>query len=486
MAGFQPTTRRQYSTDTLPAGAADTVRRMDNDPQHSSRVDVCMAWLRARIDGRVFRPGARVPSVRELARTLGVSPFTAAIAYERMAAAGAIDARRGSGYYVRDQSPPATRAPAPSSQVDLKWLMQQMLDSGRAARGPGLGVLPAAWLDGDALGATLRAIGREGPGRLLEGGTAHGYAPLREVLARRLDALGVVAHAEQIVLTTGITQAIHLVLQTLVAPGDTVLVLDPSWFGALGMLALRGARVVGVPYAANGPDLGALDAIAQDTRPRLLLLNSVAQNPTGLALDAATVSRILQIAKKHDFHVLEDDVYADLCDPTLPRLAAHDGLDRVIYAGGYSKTLAANLRVGYLASSDTLATAFADTKVLTGYTTPEVNERALHKLLANGRYARHAAALRERLDTHRRKALRLIEREVFVIYGRPEHGLFAWVDMACDTNELALRGRERGLLVAPGSLFSPMQRASRFMRYNVTTPADAALRELFVIARQLA
>lgn len=459
---------------------------MDTDPQHSSRVDACMAWLRARIDGRVFRAGARVPSVRELARMLEVSPFTAAIAYERMAAAGLIEARRGSGYYVRALPSPATRVAMPSSQVDLKWLMQQMLDSGRAARGPGLGVVPAEWLDGDALGATLRAIGREGTGRLLEGGTAHGYAPLRDVLARRLDAFGIVAHADQIVLTTGITQAIHLVLQTLVAPGDTVLVLDPSWFGALGMLALRGARVVGVPYTADGPDIDALDAIAQEVRPRLLLLNSVAQNPTGLALDTATVERIVHIAKKHDFHVFEDDVYADLCDPALPRLAAQDGLDRVIYAGGYSKTLAANLRVGYLASGDDLAMAFADTKVLTGYTTPEVNERALHKLLANGRYARHVAALRERLDTHRRRALRLLEREGFAVYGRPEYGLFAWVDMACDTNELALRGRERGFLVAPGSLFSPTQRASRFMRYNVTTPTDAALRELFDVARGLA
>lgn len=75
-------------------------------------------------DGRVFRARARVPSVRELARTLDVSPFTAAIAYERMAAASLIEARRGSGHYVRAVSSPAMRVAAPASQVDLKWLMQ--------------------------------------------------------------------------------------------------------------------------------------------------------------------------------------------------------------------------------------------------------------------------------------------------------------------------------------------------------------------------
>lgn len=445
-----------------------------------------MAWLRTRIEGRVYRTGARIPSIRAVARLLGVSPFTAAEAYERLTAAGLIEPRRGSGYYVRDVASPSPRAALPPSQIDLKWLMQQMLDSGRAAHGPGLGVLPATWLDGDALGASLRAIGREGAGRLLEGGTAQGFAPLREVLARRLGAFGIVAHAEQIVLTTGITHAIHLVLQTLTIPGDTVLVLDPSWFGALGMLALRGARVIGVPCTTDGPDLVALDAIARETRPRLLLINGIAQNPIGLALDAATVERIAKLAAIHDFHIIEDDAYADLCDPALPRLAARDGLDRVIYVGGYSKTLAANLRVGYLACRESLAQAFADTKVLVGHTTPEVNERALHKILANGRYGKHAAALRERLHTHRRKALGWLDREGFAVYGRPEHGLFAWIDMACDTNELALRGRERGLLVAPGSLFSPTQRASRFMRYNVTTTTDAALRELFAAAREMA
>ncbi|MEO8670211.1 MAG: PLP-dependent aminotransferase family protein [Tahibacter sp.] len=458
---------------------------MDTSANALSRVDACIEWLRSRIEARVFRAGARVPSIRELARTLEVSAFTAADAYERMAAAGLIEARRGSGYFVRNAATPTPRTAPPSSQIDLKWLMQQMLDSGRAARGPGLGVLPAAWLDGDALGATLRAIGREGPGRLLEGGTARGYAPLREVLARRLDAFGVTAHAEQIVLTTGITHAIHLALQTLVAPGDVVLVLDPSWFGALGMLALRGARVIGVPYTADGPDLVALEAIAHEVRPRLLLINSVAQNPTGLALDAVSAARIVQIAAKYDFHVFEDDVYADLCDSAPARLAAHDGLSRVIYAGGYSKTLAANLRVGYLACSERLAHAFSDTKVLTGYTTPEVNERALHKLLINGRYGRHVAALRERLDAHRSKSIKWLAREGFAIYGCPRHGPFAWVDMACDTNELALHGRELGMLVAPGSLFSPTQRTSRFMRYNVTTPPDATLRELFKQARRL-
>jgi DNA-binding transcriptional MocR family regulator len=316
-----------------------------------SRVDACIEWLRARLDARVFRPGTRVPSVRALARLLEVSPFTAAEAYARLAAAGVIEARRGSGYYVGAIAPHAPRAVAAASAVDLKWLMQQMLDSGRAARGPGLGVLPPAWLDGESLGASLRAVGREGSGRLLEGGTALGYAPLREVLARRLGAFGIAASAEQIVLTTGITQAIHVALQTLVQPGDTVLVLDPCWFGALGMLALRGARVIGVPCTARGPDLAALEQIAQEYRPRLLLLNSVAQNPTGLALNADTALRIARLAGRLDFHVVEDDIYADLCDPALPRVAAGDGLQRVIYTGGFSKTLAANLRVGFLASS---------------------------------------------------------------------------------------------------------------------------------------
>ena len=97
---------------------------------------------------------------------------------------------------------------------------------------------------------------------------------------------------------------------------------------------------------------------------------------------------ILDIAERADFLIFEDDVYVDLCRTPVTRLAPADKLRRVIYASSFSKTIAANIRVGYIACSPEIAESIADTKILSGFTTPEVNERLVHKLLVEGRYDR--------------------------------------------------------------------------------------------------
>ena len=119
-------------------------------------VEACAQWARIRIDAQVFRPGMRLPSIRALARQQRVSPFTVVEAYDRLVASGDLEARRGSGFYVRRRAGPRLPARDQCSPIDLRWLMRHMLDSS-SARGPGLGVLPASWLDGVQLGAALRS-----------------------------------------------------------------------------------------------------------------------------------------------------------------------------------------------------------------------------------------------------------------------------------------------------------------------------------------
>jgi DNA-binding transcriptional MocR family regulator len=159
-------------------------------------------------------------------------------------------------------------------------------------------------------------------------------------------------------------------------------------------------------------------------------------------------------------------------------------LNRVIYAASFSKTLASNIRVGYLACRQDLAESFADTKILTGFTTPELNERLVYKLLVEGRYAKHASELRERLAECRVQTKRTLRHEGIEIFGDPVDGMFLWINMRADTNELAVVCREKGLLLAPGSLFSPHQMPSPWMRFNVTTSADA-IATVFGCARSL-
>jgi DNA-binding transcriptional MocR family regulator len=342
--------------------------------------------------------------------------------------------------------------------------------SGNGARGPGLGVLPSEWLDGGEIGAALRSLGRQG--RWLDSGRPSGFEPLRGFIQRRLADLDILSAADQIILTTGITHALNLVLRVLVSPGDTVLTSDPSWFGALGMLSGHGARIVGVPFGATGLEVDSLERAVIKERPRLLILSSIGHNPTGLSLPVERVERILRIAAKYDFWIFEDDVYADLCATPVKRLAAEGGLSRVIYANSFSKTLASNIRVGFMTCEAPMAQRLSEAKLLGGFTTPELNERLVHKLLVEGHYTSHVARLRKRLMMHRARMRRFLTNENIEVLGESGDGLFLWANMQTDTNALAEICSKQGLLLAPGSLFSPRQDPSTWMRINVTTSVD--------------
>jgi DNA-binding transcriptional MocR family regulator len=272
------------------------------------------------------------------------------------------------------------------------------------------------------------------------------------------------------------------VLRRFVGPGEAVLVVEPCWFGVLGLLAAHDVRIVTAPCRPDGPDLDAVERLMGEARPRLMVLSATAHNPTGFSLSREAATRLVALARAHDVLVFEDDVYSDLGAPGAPRLSAIDGLTRSFYAGSFSKTLASNLRVGFVAAAPDRAAALVEGKILSGFTTPEINVRLVYKLLVEARYPRHVARLRARLAESR---ARLVARLAgFPIFGAPASGMFLWVDMGCDTHELAVRARDRGVLLAPGGLFAADQRPSPWMRINAATPLDAAFEEVLAMARE--
>ncbi len=448
-------------------------------------VDQLVQWARRRIDERVFRPGMRMPSIRKLALDKSVSRFTVVEAYERLVAQGYLDSRRGSGFYVRERAPGqqpvgasgCARAQPVHNTIDVVWLLRNMLHTVSPEKWEGLAYLPSRWLDGELITSALRALGRQSGAQMLGFGSAQGFLPLRQQLQTRLAEFEIGATPDQLVLVSGITQAIDLIARHCVRPGDAVIVGDPAWFQMFGRFASQGAQLVGMPYTPDGPDLDALENLVQMWRPKMLVINSVLHNPTGTSLSAAQAFRILKLAEAYDFLVVEDDVYGDLCPPSYPatRLASLDQLRRVIFLGSFSKTLAANLRVGYIACAPELAKALTDQKMLVGMTTPELNERVLYKVLTEGHYRRHVERLRARLDGVRDKTARMLERTGMRLFTMPAAGMFLWADTGVDSDALAAAAHEEGFLLTPGSLFSPQQSPSTWTRFNVANCGDPAL-----------
>jgi DNA-binding transcriptional MocR family regulator len=448
--------------------------------------DQIVRAVAARIDDKHLRAGARMPSIRQFAGAHGVSAFTVVASYDRLVAQGYLESRRGAGFFVRersslDASKSAKAAPDPGEapKLDVVWLIRNLFRQAPGQASSAAGVLPAEWLDAPSIAGALRAIGRQPGGMLLNYGNPYGYLPLRQQLQRKLAELEIDAAPEQIVATVGVTQALDLVARELCRPGDTVFVDDPAWFLMFGSFAAMGLKVVGIPRLADGPDVPALAALAALHKPRLYVVNSVLHNPSSGSLSAAKAFQVLRIAEEHDFTVVEDDIYCDLhpgpAVQPATRMAPLDQLRRVIYLGGFSKSLAASLRVGFIAASPALAQRLADRKMLATLTTSELGERVIYKILSEGVYRKHLERIRARLDAARPQAIRRVEALGLKLESLPTAGMFLWVDAGRDTSVLAAQAMEQGLLLAPGSLFSPDQLPSTRMRLNVAALEDARL-----------
>ena len=452
----------------------------------TSLVEQISRAIESRIDDKLLRIGARMPSIRQFAQLHGVSRFTVVEAYDRLVAKGLLESRRGAGFFVRDRSPLETPRRQSNNQaarpkLDVVWLVRNMFRQMPAQKMPGSGLLPNDWLDADLVGNALRAVSRGNQALLLQYGVPQGFLPLRQQLQLKLAELDIAATPEQLVTTSGVTQGLDLVARHFLQPGDTIFVDDPAWFLMFGSFSLLGAKVIGIPRLADGPDIGQLAALAALHKPRLYVINSVLHNPTSSSLSAAKAFQILKLAEQHDFHIVEDDIYCDMHPGhagqhgSATRIAALDQLQRVIYLGGFSKTLAANLRVGFIAAAPELATQLADRKMLSTLTTTEIGERVVYKILSEGRYRKHIERLRSKLDGVRDKTVRQLERIGVKVEMGTTCGMFLWTDAGCDTTALTEKAMSEGYLLAPGCLFSPHQLTSQRMRINVATMGDAGI-----------
>ena len=445
------------------------------------------------VKSRQLRPDTRIPSIRQFAAMHRVSKYTVVQAYDRLIASGYIQPRHGAGFFV-------TR-PAEGNEEQLGgvrldkatnalWLIHQMSREHRFTHRPGSGWLPSHWLEDSGLDRALRDLSRQNVRNFFGGyGDARGFAPLREDIRLRLADIGIQASPDQILLTNGIMGGVDLAARYFIRPGDTVLVDDPGYYQSFGHMRALGARVQGVRWTNSGPDLEHLEDLAHAHKPRFFLTTSIVQNPTGQTISQGTAFRMLQLAERYDFYVIEDDVDGTAHPAKLSRLAGLDELNRVVYTNGFSKFLSPKLRVGYLAGHRDLIRDLVDLKLLTQAASSEVAERLVHQVLSNGQYRKHRARLIKGLLQARTTAIRRLEEIGIGPSAEDCHGLFAWMDFpgVADTAAVAETAVERGMLLAPGAMFSPEMSPSTKMRFNVAyCQRDEVFRELEALMKETA
>ncbi|CDZ26965.1 Transcriptional regulator, GntR family with aminotransferase domain [Neorhizobium galegae bv. officinalis] len=443
------------------------------------RIGTVMAEIRSRMAGRGLVPGARLPSVRVFAKAMHVSVSTVVEAYERLAAEGLIRSRPGSGFYVSSPLAPLSLSeigPKLDRAIDPFWVSRQALEDGDLLK-PGCGWLPSSWMPEAAIRRALRSLSRSEDRVLSDYGTPLGSPQLRQLLSRRMGEHGIAAAPDQIILTESGTQAIDLLCRFLIEPGDAVLVDDPCYFNFHALLRAHRAKVVGVPMTPAGPDIEAFEKAIEEHRPRLYITNSAIHNPTGATLSPVVAHRLLKLVDRAGLTVIEDDIFADLEHEPAPRLAAFDGLDRVVHIGSFSKTLSASVRCGFIAARREWIEGLVDLKIATSFAAGRLSSELVLLLLTDGSYRKHLEELRVRLSRAMEATTGRLATLGITPWLQPRAGLFLWCRLpnGIEAADVARTCLADNVVLAPGNAFSLSQNAGSFLRFNVAQSENARI-----------
>ncbi len=443
--------------------------------------------LRALVHSGALRPGDRIPASRELANHLGVHRTTVANAYAELESEGLIHGHVGRGTFITEAAVPAAtpRTPNPvlaSGNGGVRWeslfadergeealsrLMPRIPDGAISfvAAKPSQEHFPLEEIRACAQ-AVLRSDGR----RILQLGCSDGYEPLRRALLELFRSEGLAIKEEQILITDGCQQSLDLLCKAFLRPGDTVLMENPTYPGAIAIFASARVRTIGVPVNTEVPgngsrgrdaglDLGALEAALVQNRVKLMLLTPDFQNPTGMTMTLAARRKVLELAARHQAPVVEDHIYARLrfASPALPSLKALDRAGTVIQVDSFSKVAFPGLRVGWCIAPESVIERLRLVKQTTDLHTDQLAQAVLAEFTRRGLFAKHLARMRK-LYAARLAALEAaLERHMpdGVTWTRPQGGMCLWLSLppGFDSSELLIHVRERGVLFGPGRYF---------------------------------
>ena len=382
--------------------------------------------LRAAVLAGQLPAGSRLPATRVLAADLGVSRATVLAAFEQLMAEGYLTGRHGSGTYVAAAVPdhafrprrPRTTTPARRPARGLSQRGEVLTSRPTLPRRssapppfrPGTPALDAfPWEEWEQL---ARRRWRTRDRALLAYGDPAGYGPLREAVAAHIGvSRGVRCSADQVLIVSGLPQALGLVVQVLLDPGDAAWVEDPGYPNARAALLAAGA----VPHAVQVDGDGLNVAVGAATCPaaRLCYVTPSHQYPTGVTLTLARRLALLDWARTADAWVVEDDYDSEFRYEGRP-LAALAGLDpdgRVIYLGTFSKSLFPALRLGYLVVPPDLARPFARARDSLDQYASAYFQAVTSDFLAGGHFARHLRRMRTLYADRQATLVRAVRRE---------------------------------------------------------------------------
>jgi DNA-binding transcriptional MocR family regulator len=460
------------------------------------------------IDSGALAVGSRAPSVRSLSLQLKVSISTVIAAYRVLEERGRLQVRPQSGFYVRAlrrenvAEPQMSRPPETASVVtvaDLRLLLlTEFGQPGVIALGASNGAV-SDWST-KAVHSLMNSISRSQPLLSAAYGPPAGVPSLRQQVARWYVRAGCALSPDDVVITCGALEAIHIGLRAVTQPGDSVALESPTYWGILQTIELLGLKALEIPtHPRTGPSLDALEVVLGQNMVKAVVLIPTVHNPLGSIMPEESRSRLVAMIRKANVALIEDDIYADLgYAPVRPRACrsydeSASASSNVMICGGFSKTVAPSLRIGWCIPGK-WTREVTRIKAWLNIAAPTLPQLALAQFMAEGHYERH---LRKVTAIYHRQVERMSElmAEHFPAetrITRPQGGFLLWAELpeAVDSVDLHHRAIQRGISICPGVVFSATGKYRNCVRINCgllwTPEVEQAIRTLAKLIGQSA
>ncbi|MGD9731150.1 MAG: PLP-dependent aminotransferase family protein [Desulfamplus sp.] len=432
------------------------------------------------VDEGTFHPGDKVPSIRQLSQQFQVSINTAKMAYGFLEDRRVIESRPQSGYYVSARLPEIPREPEldrqnfnPSEITSSDIVIQVMGD----VMNPNLVQFGAAIPDPDVIPVTkLNRMLSSETRRFKDESTGYAMPPgnirLRTQIARLMIRASCTLSPDEIIITNGATEAVFLALRTLCKPGDTLIIGAPIYFNFLQLIQSLGIRVLEIPMSpVDGINPDAVASAVEQHSVQACMVISNFNNPLGSCMSDLSKKRLLDVLKKHDVPLIEDDINGDLSfsgeRPSV--IKSFDSTGHGILCSSFSKTLAPGYRLGWIVPGRYFD-AVKRQKLVTNLASPTPTQLAVAEFLVSGGYEHHLRSIRkiyakkvaqmaDAVATHFPQGTRIT---------RPEGGFTLWIELPEPANSVDIyrAAHQKGISIAPGYIFSTTGIFNRYIRLN--------------------
>ncbi len=302
----------------------------------------------------------------------------------------------------------------------------------------------------------------------LQYSTTEGLIPLREKIITKFENLDL----ENIIITQGSQQGLDLISKLFIDKGSVVFTETPSYLGALQSFQIFQADIMAIPSDNNGIQVNALEKRLKKKKPKLIYLMPNFQNPSGVTLSMERRLELINIVKRHDLLLVEDDPYGELIFegeklPTLYNLAEGKNF---IYLSSFSKTIAPGFRIAYAVGDKEIIKKLAIVKQGTDLHTNTLGQYVVNEYLENGNYHGHIDLIKQTYKTRRDCMLSAMEKHFpeSIKWNRPSGGMFIWVTLPekYDAKELLVKCIEHDVAFVPGQEFFPDGSGKNTMRLN--------------------